>query len=80
VICIFKISLGPFLMINRISINILHSYCFIYTILLFLRLCHFKTREDRLEFLERHKGWAMTLGFNNGVHHESFCMLISSDD
>jgi hypothetical protein len=39
--------------------------------LLFVRLCRFKTREDGLEFLERHKGWAMALGFNNGAPHES---------
>jgi hypothetical protein len=39
--------------------------------LLFVRLCRFKTREDGLKFLERHKGWAMALGFNNGVPHES---------
>jgi len=39
--------------------------------LLFVRLCRFKTREDGLEFLERHKGWAMALGFNNRVAHES---------
>ena len=39
--------------------------------LLFVRLCRFKTREDGLEFLERHKGWAMALGFNNGVPNES---------
>ena len=39
--------------------------------LLFMRLCRFKTREDGLEFLERHKGWAMALGFNNGAPHES---------
>ncbi|MEA2053453.1 MAG: hypothetical protein U9O90_11690, partial [Euryarchaeota archaeon] len=39
--------------------------------LLFVRLCRFKTREDGLLFLEQHKGWAMALGFNNGVPHES---------
>nr|CBH39022.1 hypothetical protein BSM_24990 [uncultured archaeon]CBH39329.1 hypothetical protein BSM_28070 [uncultured archaeon] len=44
---------------------------FIYTILLFVRLCRFETREDGLEFFERHKGWAMALGFNNGAPHES---------
>jgi len=36
-----------------------------------VRLCHFKTREEGLEFLEQHKGWVMALGFNNGVPHES---------
>jgi hypothetical protein len=36
-----------------------------------VRLCRFKTREDGLLFLEQHKGWAMALGFNNGVPHES---------
>jgi hypothetical protein len=39
--------------------------------LLFVRLCRFKTREDGLEFLERYKGWAIALGFNKGVPHES---------
>jgi antirestriction protein len=39
--------------------------------LLFVRLCHFKTREEGLEFLERYKGWAIALGFNKGVPHES---------
>jgi hypothetical protein len=39
--------------------------------LLFVRLCRFKTRENGLEFLERHKGWAMAVGFNKGVPHES---------
>ncbi len=39
--------------------------------LLFVRLCRFKTREDGLEFLERHKGWSIALGFNKGVPHES---------
>jgi hypothetical protein len=39
--------------------------------LLFVRLCRFKTREYWSEFLERHKGWAMALGFNNGAPHES---------
>jgi hypothetical protein len=34
--------------------------------LLFVRLCRFKTREGGLEFFERHKGWAMALGFNKG--------------
>ena len=39
--------------------------------LLFVCLCRFKTREEGLEFLERYKGWAIALGFNNGVPHES---------
>jgi hypothetical protein len=39
--------------------------------LLFVHLCRFKTREDGLVFLERYKGWAMALGFNKGVTHES---------
>jgi hypothetical protein len=30
-----------------------------------------ETREDGLEFLEKHKGWAIALGFNNGAPHES---------
>jgi len=29
----------------------------------FFRMCR--------KFLEKHKGWAMALGFNNGVPHES---------
>ena len=28
-------------------------------------------RENWLEFLERNKGWAIALGFNNGVPHGS---------
>jgi hypothetical protein len=36
-----------------------------------VRLYRFKTREDGLEFIEKHKGWAMALGFNNGDPHES---------
>jgi hypothetical protein len=39
--------------------------------LLFVRLCRFETREGGLEFLKKHKGWAMALGFNNGAPHES---------
>jgi hypothetical protein len=39
--------------------------------LLFVRLCRFETREDGLKFLEKHKGRAMALGFNNGAPHES---------
>ena len=39
--------------------------------LLFVRLCRFKTREHGLLLLEQHKGWAMALGFDNGVPHES---------
>ena len=39
--------------------------------LLFVRLCHFKKRESALEFLEKHKEWAIALGFHNGVPHES---------
>jgi hypothetical protein len=39
--------------------------------LLFVRLCRFETREDGLEFIERHKGWARALGFNKGDPHES---------
>jgi len=38
---------------------------------IFVRLCCFKTSEDRLLFLEQHKGWAMALRFNNGAPHES---------
>ena len=39
--------------------------------LLFVRLCRFKKRESALEFLEKHKEWAIALGFHNGVPHES---------
>jgi hypothetical protein len=36
-----------------------------------VRSCRFETRQDGLKFLEKHKGWAMALGFNNGAPHES---------
>jgi hypothetical protein len=39
--------------------------------LLFVRLCRFKKRESALEFLEKHKGWGIAIGFYNGVPHES---------
>jgi len=39
--------------------------------LLFVRLCRFNKRESALEFLEKHKGWAIALGFYKGVPHES---------
>ena len=39
--------------------------------LLFVRLCRFNKRESALEFLEKHKGWAIALGFYKGVPHDS---------
>lgn len=35
--------------------------------LLFMRICRFEKREKAIQFLEKHKEWAIALGFNKGV-------------
>jgi hypothetical protein len=39
-------------------------------LLLFMKICRFEKRENALIFLEKHKEWAIALGFNNGVPSE----------
>lgn len=39
-------------------------------LLLFMRICRFEKREKAIQFLEKHKEWAMALGFYDGVPNE----------
>lgn len=39
-------------------------------LLLFIRICRFEKREKAIQFLEKHKEWAMALGFYDGVPNE----------
>ena len=39
-------------------------------LLFFMRICRFEKRETALQFLEKHKEWAMALGFYDGVPKE----------
>jgi len=39
-------------------------------LLFFMRICRFEKRENALQFLEKHKEWAMALGFYDGVPNE----------
>lgn len=38
--------------------------------LLFVRICRFEKRENALQFLKKHKEWAMALGFFDGIPNE----------
>lgn len=39
-------------------------------LLLFVRICRFEKRENALQFLKKHKEWAIALGFSDGVPNE----------
>ena len=39
-------------------------------LLFFVRICRFEKREKAIQFLEKHKEWAMALGFYDGVPNE----------
>ncbi len=40
-------------------------------LLLFVNICRFEKREKAIQFLEKHKEWAIALGFYDGVPNES---------